>query len=522
MRMSGIGGAVAGAAWGVALASAALAQEPAAGGTLHVVVNPEPPMLMQGLNQNGPTNMIAGNIYESLLRFSPELEPQPSLAKSWEVSEDGLTYTFTLREGVTWHDGEPFTADDVVFTLDTFLREVHPRWRPIANAQVESIAAPDERTVEIRLKRPFGPLLFTQEVASAPIVPRHLYEGTDFAANEMNDTPIGTGPFRFEGWERGSYVHLVRNEDYWMEGRPYLDEVYVQFIPDAAARAVSFENDQVHVLTGGAVDNFDVERLSQDDDVCVTTAGWEMFAPHAWITVNHREGILGDQQFRQGLMHAIDREFGRDVVWNGYGQLPTGPISSKTRFYDPDVPTYDYDPERARELIEASGYEGETIEFLALPYGETWTRWAEAIRQNLSDVGVNLEIVSTDVPGWTQRTSNFDFDLTFNFLYQLGDPAIGVARSYITENIVQGNPFGNVGGYSNEEADRLFAAAANAPTDEARQALYSEVQALLADDLPVLWLLEMEYPTIHDCAVRDFPTTAIGINDGLRDAWMAP
>jgi peptide/nickel transport system substrate-binding protein len=500
--------------------TAAWADEPQHGGTLHVVVTPEPPMLMQGLNQNGPTNMIAGNIYESLLRYSPDLEPQPSLAREWEVSDDALTYTFHLQEGVTWHDGEPFSAEDVVFSLDVFLPEVHPRWRPIHANQIESISAADDSTVEIVLRQPFGPLMLAMEVASAPIIPAHIYEGTDYAANEMNATPIGTGPFKFEEWERGSYVHLVRNDEYWMEDRPYLDEVYFQFIPDAAARAVAYENGQIDILTGGAVDNFDVARLEAADDTCVTTAGWEMMAPHAWMAINHREEILASREFRQGLMHAIDREFGRDVVWNGFGEIPTGPISSKTRFYDGDVQTYDFDPDRARELIEASGYDGETIELLGLPYGEAWTRWAEAIRQNLGDVGVNVNIVTTDVAGWTQRVGEWDFQTTFNFLYQLGDPAIGVARSYISGNIARGNPFGNVGGYSNEEVDRIFAEAANAATDEERQELYSEVQRILAEDLPVLWLLEMDFPTVYRCNIQNFPTTAIGINDGLRDLWI--
>jgi peptide/nickel transport system substrate-binding protein len=184
------------------------------------------------------------------------------------------------------------------------------------------------------------------------------------------------------------------------------------------------------------------------------------------------------------------------------------------------VQTYDFDPDRARELIEASGYDGETIELLGLPYGEAWTRWAEAIRQNLGDVGVNVNIVTTDVAGWTQRVGEWDFQTTFNFLYQLGDPAIGVARSYISGNIARGNPFGNVGGYSDEEVDRIFAEAANAATDEERQELYSEVQQILAEDLPVLWLLEMDFPTVYRCNIQNFPTTAIGINDGLRDLWI--
>jgi peptide/nickel transport system substrate-binding protein len=347
----------------------ALAQAPKSGGALQVVVTPEPPMLMQGLNQNGPTNMIAGNIYESLLRYDEKLQPMPSLAKSWEISPDQTVYTFRLQEGVTWHDGKPFTADDVVFTLDKFLREVHPRWRPIVNGQVKAIEKVDDLTVRVSLKQPFGPFLLSQEVASAPIVPKHVYEGTDYRANPANNTPVGTGPMKFGEWRKGSFVKLVRNESYWDKGRPYLDEMYFQFIPDAAARATAYETGRVDVLTGGAVEIFDVARLAKLPNTCVTTKGWEMFAPHAWVSVNLKNGILGNKQFRKAMMHAIDREFGRDVVWSGYGRIPTGPISSKTKFYSNDgVPTYSYDPKKAKELVAASGYKGEVIRFLGLPY----------------------------------------------------------------------------------------------------------------------------------------------------------
>ena len=507
----------------MALAALSLTAMPAmaqkAGGAIHVVIQPEPPMLMQGLNQNGPTSMVAGQIYESLLRYNEKLEPQPSLAKSWDISPDGKVYTFKLQEGVTWHDGKPFTADDVVFSFDVFLREVHPRWRPLVNAQVEKIEKIDDLTVKITLKQPFGPFLLAHEVAGAPIVPKHIYAGTDYRANPMNNTPIGTGPFKFREWKKGSYIHLVKNENYWMKGRPYLDEIYYEIIPDAAARAVAFETGKVDVLTGGSVDVFDVARLSKLPNTCVTTKGWEMFAPHAWLTVNVRNGILGNKQFRQGLMTAIDREFGKDVVWNGVGKVPTGPISSKTKFYSADVPKYPFDTAKAQELIKASGYKGEKIRLLALPYGEIWSRWAEAIKQNLTDAGVNVEIESTDVPGWTQKASNWDFDLNFNFLYQLGDPATGVARSYVSSNIAKGNPFGNVGGYSNPEVDKLFADAAVAPTPEERQKLYTKVQQVLVEDVPNLWLLELDFPTISKCNIKNFVTTAIGVNDGMRDAW---
>ncbi len=493
--------------------------EPQSGGTVQLAVTPEPPSLMLGLFQNGPTQMIAGNIYESLLRYDTDLTPQPSLAESWEISDDQLVYTFKLREGVVWHDGEPFTADDVIFSLDVFLREVHPRWRPTVDAQVASIEKTGDYEVTITLNEPFEPIMLSFEVGTTPMIPAHIYEGTDYRNNPMNSTPIGTGPMKFVEWDSGSYVHLTRNEDYYLEGRPYIDEVYYRFIPDAASRAVAFETGTIDVLTGGSVEIFDVPRLEQQDNVCVTTDGWELFAPHAWLGLNVREGILADQTFRQAMMHAIDREFARDVVWSGFGTVANSPISSRTLFHSTDLPEYDFDPDRARELIAETDYDGETLELLVLPYGETWTRWAEATRQNLEDVGINVNLVTTDVAGWSERVGSFNFQMTHNFLYQYGDPALGVSRSYVSSNIVQGNPFSNVMGYANEEVDRLFAEAANAPSED-RPALYQQVQEILVEELPVLWMIEMDFPTVYRCDLQDFITTAIGVNDAFRDAWL--
>ena len=502
------------------VATAPAAAQPAPGNkAVHIVIQPEPPILMQGLSQNTPTNMVAGNIYELLLRFDEKFNAQPSLAKSWTVSPDKKTYIFNLQEGVVWHDGKPFTADDVVFTLDKFLREVSPRWRPIANSQVDKIEKVDDLTVKITLKQSFAPLPLVFEVSSGPIVPKHIYEGTDFRANPANNTPIGTGPYMFKEWKKGSYIHLTKNSALLAEGTSPISTISIgRSFPDAAARAVAYETGKIDVLPGGSVDVFDVARLSKLPNTCMTTKGWEMFAPIAWIAPNHRRGVLGNKQFRQGLMHAIDRDFGKNTVWDGIGKVATGPINSKTRFYSSDVPKYPFDPAKAKQLIKETGYKGEKLSLLVLPYGEIWNRWAEAVKQNLADVGVNVEIEATDVPGWTQRVANWDFDLTFNFLYQLGDPAIGVSRNYLSSNIVKGNPFANSEGYSNPEVDKLFAEAAVAPSDEERQRLYTKVQQLIVEDVAILWLLELEYPTIYRCNIKNLVTTAVGVDDGFRDA----
>ena len=157
------------------MATGAVAQQD--GGRLDLIVQPEPPGLMLGLVQNGPTQMVAGQIYEGLLRYNKDLEPQPSLAKEWEIAEDGMTYTFKLQEGVTWHDGEPFTSADVVFST-VFLQDNHARFRG-AFSHVESVEAPDDLTVVVKMKQPYGPFINAFEAGSVPIVPKHIYEGKD-------------------------------------------------------------------------------------------------------------------------------------------------------------------------------------------------------------------------------------------------------------------------------------------------------------------------------------------------------
>ncbi len=501
------------------------AQEPQPGGTLNLIVQPEPPILMLGLNQQGPTQYVAGKIYEGLLVYDQDLNPQPWLAESWEVSDDGKTYTFHLQDGVRWHDGEPFTAEDVVFTIREFLPEAHPRARTTF-ARVESAEAVDDRTVRFTLEEPYPPFIYGFEVSTAPMLPKHLYEGTDFRTNPNNETPIGTGPFKFNEWQRGSFVHLVRNDDYWQEGKPYLDDIYFRVIPDAASRAVAFETGEVDVLRGGDVEYFDIERLAATPGVEIDTGGWEMFSPLAWLAFNVREAPLDDKRFRQAVMYAIDREFIRDNIWFGYGKIPTGPIASTTLFYDPNVPTYDYDPEKAQQLLDEMGLEPDgsgvraRIEMIPIPYGETWQRLAEYVRQQLAQIGIEVDLQATDAGGWAQRVSDWDFETTFNFLYQYGDPALGVARNYISDNIIKGTPFANNMGYSNPEVDELFEKAAFAPTAAERQEYYSEVQKILAEELPVAWLLELEFPTLYRDNIANLITTAIGLNETFADVHL--
>ncbi|WP_116520155.1 ABC transporter substrate-binding protein [Achromobacter insuavis] len=501
-------------------ATQALAQTK--GGTLNMIVQPEPPVIVTAINQQGPTQFVAGKIYESLLTYTTDLKPQPGLAKSWEAAADGLTYTFHLQDNAKWHDGKPFTADDVVFTLSDMLPKTHARARVILNKFVDSVQAPDPKTVVIKLKSPFPAFMLMFEPGFAPIMPKHIYAGTDYMANPANQKPIGTGPFMFKEWKRGEYIKLVRNPDYWKPGKPYLDELVFNVIPDAASRAVAFERGSVDVLRGGDVDNVDIKRLRALPKVEYTTAGWEMFSPQAYLIFNMRKPPFDNLKVRQAVMAAINRNMVVNNIFFGLGKVSTSPFVTTEMFYDKNMPPMPFDMKKARELIKESGIKpGDyTIRQLSFPYGSTWDRLGEYTKQALEQLGFKVNLESTDAGGWASRTGNWDFDLTTNFTYQYGDPALGVQRLYISSNIVKGSPFANVQGYSNPETDKQWEAAASEVDPAKRQALYTQLQTTLVNEVANGFLVDMEFPTLYRANVKNLVKTAIGLNESFDDVYI--
>lgn len=239
----------------------------------------------------------------------------------------------------------------MVFSTQTFLPETHPRAR--ANfSHVAKVEAPDDYTVIFTLNEPFPAFIKAFEVSSAPMMPAHIYEGTDYKQNPKNSTPIGTGPFKFDKWVKGSFIHLVKNEDYYVDGQPYLDDIYFRIIPDAASRALALETGEVDISQFNDIEPFDVARLKALPHLEMTTKGYEFVAPLSWIEINHRIKPLDDKRFRQALMYALDRDFIRDRIWFGLGRVANGPVNSVTPGYAPNLKTYDFDPEKAVALLD--------------------------------------------------------------------------------------------------------------------------------------------------------------------------
>jgi len=507
------------------IALPAAGQQPTRGGTLNSTLWPEPPGIVVGLHLNAPTLLPSTKIFEGLLAYDFQLNPQPMLAESWEVSPDGLSYTFKLRRNVKWHDGKPFTAADVVFSFGEFIPEAHARSRP--TFQRAKVTALDDHTVRLALQEPYAPLLRSFDTIGAPILPAHIYKGTDFKNNPANQKPIGTGPFVFKEWRRGEYIHLVRNDNYWQEGKPFLNEIFYRFVPDSASRAVALETGQAQLATQNDIELVDVARLQKLPNLKVTTKGWEWGAPIAWMEMNLRRKPFDDPRFRKAVMHALDRDFIQKSIFFGLAKVATGPIHSSSPFYDPNVVRYDFNIVKAKALLDDMGLRPNAdgvradIKLLGLPYGEVWSRTSEYIRQALGQVGIKVTIESADVAGWGDKFRNWDFDMVITFLTTLSDPALGVARTYITSNQRKGVLFTNTSGYSNANVDELFGKAASLTDEAERKKLYTEVQKILAEEVAVAWLVELEWPTIHGAKLHNVVVNGLGPNHNFADAYLA-
>jgi len=363
-------------------------------------------------------------------------------------------------------------------------------------------------------------------VSSCPIVPKHVYEGTDFRNNPANATPIGTGPFKFKSWVRGSHIELARNDDYWKPGQPYLDGIIFRFIPDAASRALALERGDAHQSQFDAIEPFEVRRLAALPNLTMTTRGYEFLSPIMWLDINVRNPPLDDKRVRQALLHAMDRDFIHRNLFFGMGKVATGPIASTTKYYDADVPRYPYDVARANALPDAAGLRRGAdgvrarLKALVLPYGEVWQRLGEYTRQAFRAIGIDITLESVDVAGYFQRTTNWDYELSWNYLSQFADPALGVSRAYISTNIRRGVPSTNIMGYANPRVDALFEQGARAVTDADRSRAYSEVQRILCDDVPVAWILEMAWPNFVSRKCHDVITTGLGPVESYDKVWM--
>jgi peptide/nickel transport system substrate-binding protein len=495
------------------------------GGTLNFVVTPEPTALVDLATTAVNVLKVSPKVTEGLLDYDFNFQPKPLLATSWEVSGDGRKYVFHLRHGVKWHDGKPFTAEDVAFSIQT-LRQVHPRAKTTF-ANVTDIATPDPYTVVISLSKPAPYLIKAFSATETPIVPKHIYDGSDVLTNPANNAPIGTGPFRFVKWVRGSYIEYARNDDYWDTGKPWLDRIIVKVIDDPAARTVAFENGSVDLGGDTPVPLSDLARLKDNPKLAIETRGYEFQAGAARIEFNLDNPYLKNPKVREAIASALDREVIRKVIYYGYATPIAGPIIPTNPYYDPAPTPYPFNVEHANALLDAAGYprNGDGVRFALtldpLPIGDLPTRTAAYIKSALARVGIAVTVRSQDLPAYLKRIyTDRDFDFSINGMSNLFDPVAGVARLYTTDNFRHGVPFTNGSHYSNPEIDQLFAQAAVETDESKRKQLFASIQHILERDLPDLNLVSPQYVTVYSRAVHNHTISPDGTAASFADAWL--
>jgi peptide/nickel transport system substrate-binding protein len=502
------------------------------GGTLIITTTPEPSIITNALSSAPTTNEVGTKIFDGLLEYDMKLRPIPSLAKSWDVSPDGKTVTFHLRKGVVWHDGKPFTSADVQFSLMKVVKDYHPRG-PANLGPITSISTPDDNTAVLNLSHPYPPMMKGLSGLEVPIVPKHIYEGTDFRNNPAVNEPIGTGPFKFVKWEKGNFIQLDRNENYWRPGRPYLDHIFFRFIADSSTRAAAIEKGEVDVATFGTINPVEMRRLETLQDIKIAEGGYEALAPVMLMEINCERPPLDDKRVRQSIAYAIDRNFITKNIWYGFGKPAVGPISSV--FSGPGLYTKEgvrsFDVKDrldiANKLLDDAGQKrgADGMRFKithdVAPFGEDWRRMAEYVKQALARVGIAVELRNRDFPTMIREVyTNREFDMASGWFIGMGDPTLGVQRQYWSEMIKPGVPFMNTAHYKNADVDKLWVAAQTELDPEKRARLFHDIQRQIVEDSPVIWIMEMALVAVQNTKVQDLITSPLGVRAGLYDTWI--
>ena len=384
---------------GLALvAGAAMAQQT----SITIGMQLEPPHLdPTGAAAAAIDEVVYSNVYEGLTRFHADGSIHPGLAESWEISDDGLSYTFTLRSGVKFHDGADFTADDVAFSLDRARAEDSTNAQKALFAAIDDVNVIDDTTVEITLTQPNGALLFNLAWGDAIII-----DESDVATIQQN--PVGTGPFKFDAWVQGDSITLVKNPDYWGE-LVALERATFKFISDPTAAFAA--------VMAGDVDAFPVfpapENLAQFEadprfKVIVGSTEGETI-----LSTNNANGPLADVRVREAIAHAIDRQAIIDGAMFGYG-TPVG------THFAPHNPAYmdltglsQHDPERAKALLAEAGYADGFTTTLKLPPPSYARRGGEIVAAQLRAVGIETEITNLEWAQWLEEVfRGKDYGLT--------------------------------------------------------------------------------------------------------------
>lgn len=426
------------------------------------------------------------NVYETLVKLEADGSISGLLAESWDVSPDGLTYTFALRDGVTFHNGEPFDADDVVFSINNVLTKdpAHPFATTLA--PISSVAAVDPSTVEITVDAVSANLLFYLTQGQGVIL-------DESAVGTIENQPVGTGPFIFESWNVGDSITLSRNDAYW--GDPALLETVVfRYLNDPNTLNNAMLGGDLDIIAG--VSAPELLTAFESDDRFEVLQG--LTNGEVTLSLNGRRAPLDDVRVRQAIAHAIDRQAVVDLAYAGYGTVIGTFSTPLDPWYRDLTEAYPYDPDRARALLAEAGAEGITLE-MVLPPVSYATRSGEIIASQLSEVGIDVNITNVEWGVWLEDVfTNHDFDMSI------------VAHVEPRDVGQYGNPDYYWGNDSPQVAPILEQADAE-PDPDLRNELYAsvleEIAAVAADN----WLFVLPALSVIEKGVTGFEADLPGL-----------
>lgn len=504
--------------------------EPAKGGRLVVASDSEPANLNPAIVASNGVFFVASKVVEALAEQSYDGKDglKPLLATEWTGSDDGLSVTFKLREGVTWHDGKPFTSADVAFSALEVWKKLQNLGRVVFK-NLETVETPDAHTAVFKFSEPTPFQLIRNALpVVTSVLPKHLYEGTDIAKNPVNQALVGTGPFKFGEHKPGEYFLLKRNETYWDKNAPALDEIVFQVLPDRAAAGNALEADQIQLAAFSAVPLADLERISKVPGLKVYQNGYEALTYQLIVEINHRRKELADLKVRQAIAHAIDKDFVVNTIFLGYAKPATGPVPAFDKtFFASDTTQYAFDPAKAEALLDEAGYKKGAdgvrfkLKLLPAPFFNETKQFGDYLRQALAKVGIDAEIVVNDSPAHLKAVyTDHDFDITVATPVYRSDPAISTTVLF-QSGLPAGVPFSNQYGYVNAEIDKLIAAGASTIDDAKRAEIYKELQRKVTADLPLINVADFSFITVASDKVQnvsDNPRWAVSgwANTGLQ------
>jgi len=453
------------------------------------------------VTQDGNPNIWVFNlVLEGLLKTSDDgTTIEPCLADSWDISEDGLTYTFHLKKGVKFSDGTPVTGEDWVWTFLRARDTEESIWNFSLEA-LEDATAPDDNTLILKLREPWAPFLSDVAMFNVFVQKKAYYEKVGQEA--YSQKPIGTGPYIVKEWERGEYLTLERNPYYHIKGLPKTDQVKFVVISDSNTRLLQLESGQIDVATFIPFNK--LEELENNPQTKVI-----LFPSTAVKTVvfNHTEKPLDDQRVRLALEYATDKQALLEFILFGYGEVSTTYTTKGNLFFNSDIKDRGYDVDKAKALLAEAGYsDGFETEFL-LPSGNpVYEKLAVLLKEQWSKIGVKLNIVAMEAglakTSW--RSMNYKISV-HHWTDDIPDPSQQCGRLFSPEKT---NCLWT--GWRNDRSNKLMKQGIRETDIEKREQIYKELQQIYYDEVVEMSMFRIPFQVALRADVEGFVQTPLG------------